>query len=131
VRLVVDGRGHLVCDVLKRATGRGVYLCPSRSCFESAARRSVFARGLRRRVATVDPRALSAATLGELQHAIQSLTERALCDGRARAGRADGGRETWLAGAPDGGAGVVVTEEKLRRRLDALVDQVRLLEAVT
>jgi uncharacterized protein len=46
VRLVADEAGGVVV-ALRRARGRGAYVCPSPSCLEAALRRKVLPRALR------------------------------------------------------------------------------------
>ena len=57
VRLVADGRGGVVVT-LRRASGRGAYLCPSPGCLEAALRRKVLARALRAELPGLDAPAL-------------------------------------------------------------------------
>jgi predicted RNA-binding protein YlxR (DUF448 family) len=47
--LVLDGEGQLLVDGMKTFPGRGVYLCPSRGCFELARKKKGLSRGFRGR----------------------------------------------------------------------------------
>jgi predicted RNA-binding protein YlxR (DUF448 family) len=84
LRFVADGRGHLQLDARQRAAGRAAYVCATRRCLEEACRRAAFARGLRRGVAVVEPRAFVEGTLATLVEETRGLALRAVADGRAR-----------------------------------------------
>lgn len=113
LRFVADGRGHLVLDVLKRATGRGVYLCPTIGCIEMACRRGAWNRGLRRRVAAVEPAALHASCVEAVGRVGGQLVGAAASDGRA----------VWAGAGPPAWEGAAVRDAALGCRVAALVQQ--------
>jgi predicted RNA-binding protein YlxR (DUF448 family) len=110
LRFVADQRGHLRLDGLRRARGRGAYVCPTAACVDEAVRRAAFARSLRRNVARVD--GLARQAQAELRARAQELVEQAKRDGRTDRSAAGG-----------------VTDGRLARLLEGLNEQVRSLES--
>jgi uncharacterized protein len=96
LRFVADERGHLRLDVLRRAEGRGAYVCPRGACIDEAARRAAFARGLRRNVARVED-GLARRAQAEIHRQAQELVERAKRDGRAGGSVEEGATDRRLA----------------------------------
>ena len=129
LRFVADGRGHLTLDPLRRARGRGVYVCPTVGCLVLAIRGGA-ARGLRRRIAPIRPQDLASRAARELGKCVEELVDRALADGRARplgGERIDPGRVIEGLGAVD--VPVVVTDRRLGCLLAALEEQMCRLRA--
>jgi len=131
LRLVADERGHLRLDARKRRPGRGAYVCPTAGCIEAACQRSAWGRGLRRRVAQVDPLALHRSIVDSVRRALAELTRAALSDGRAV--------QVSASGLPSNGSSpgltlewgqgrVLVTDPRLGTELESLVEQLRQLE---
>ena len=46
IRIVSEGEGHISLDLTGKANGRGVYLCPDVSCFETAKKKNALSRSL-------------------------------------------------------------------------------------
>lgn len=46
IRIVGDKDGHVFLDAGGKANGRGVYLCPDRTCFEKARKKHAISRSL-------------------------------------------------------------------------------------
>lgn len=46
IRIVSDKEGNLNLDVTGKAQGRGAYLCPDTSCFNTARKRNAISRSL-------------------------------------------------------------------------------------
>jgi uncharacterized protein len=114
LRFRVDGRGHLHLDALQRMPGRGVYVCPTRRCIAEAARRSGFARSLRRGVAVVNTEGVVMEAVAEVRAQADRLSTLALRDGRAIRGV---------------GGAVRVVEPRLLERLALLEEQSRRLQS--
>jgi predicted RNA-binding protein YlxR (DUF448 family) len=54
-RLVLNRDSRLVVDMEKVLPGRGVYICPCRSCLELAIKKKGFVRGFRRQFRQIVP----------------------------------------------------------------------------
>jgi len=121
LRVTVDQRGHVALDVRREAGGRGVYVCPKKSCLLQASR-GAMARGLRRRVAAVELPRLFSLALESTRRAAEELIQQALADGRARPEVRAGEERAELPL-------VTLTDERLRQRLSTLTEQSRLLLA--
>lgn len=106
LRFVADQAGRLRLDPQQRAPGRGVYLCPSRECFEVACRRAALARGLRRKLVPVEASELRRGTVERLRLAASLASQQGLEDGRLERG-----------------------DERLSRRLQAWAEQAQRLDA--
>ncbi len=101
--------------------GRGAYTCAGLKCIERAVQKGGFARGLKRRVAHVEPVALACKVSRGVSEELNSLLDRGCLDGRGRCSAAVVGVE----GVSDvDGSGRVVTDPRLHRRVSALVEQV-------
>lgn len=50
VRLILDDQGRALIDKEKRASGRGAYVCPDRSCLQGVLKRSILSRAFRAEV---------------------------------------------------------------------------------
>ncbi len=120
VRFVADERGRLRPDPGQRQPGRGVYTCATEACIHRAASKGGFARGLKRRVAKMDPTSLMATTAIAVEEEYRSLLEQGRRDGRAAARSPRQGRNDREVVA---GSGWVVKDPRLGRRVAALSEQ--------
>jgi predicted RNA-binding protein YlxR (DUF448 family) len=125
LRFVTDSAGRLRPDALRRAPGRGVYVCPSLRCIRAAVKRGGFARGFRRKIVPTKPEDLAANIAGELKEQAGALARRALADGRARASEQDGEFERLLGEVQP----LRVIEPGLRDVLTSLAEQMCRLRA--
>ncbi len=116
---MTDSAGRLRPDALRRAPGRGVYVCPSLRCIRAAVKRRGFARGLRRKIVPTKPEDLAAKIAGELKEQASALARRALADGRARASEQDGEFERLLGEVQP----LRVIDPGLREVLTSLAEQ--------
>lgn len=124
---MADSAGRIRLDALRRAPGRGAYVCPALRCIRAALQRGAFARGLRRRVVAVEARELAQLAAEELRIQAVALAQRALRDGRAQEeiGDPDGELERLMVD----GQQLRVTDPRARVVLASLIDQMRRLRA--
>jgi predicted RNA-binding protein YlxR (DUF448 family) len=108
IRFVVSPTGDLVPDLSRKLPGRGMWVAADRASIDLAVRKSLFAKGARRKVNSADG----------LSDLVESLLARRLLDGLGLARRAGhlvlgfekclatlrGGRAGWLIEAMDGSA---------------------------
>ena len=128
LRFIADKNGHVRLDALKRASGRGAYVCPTLPCIKEATARAGLARGFRRNVAPVSPERLIVIAMQDVQDQARRMIGAALCDGRAqRVGVVEENEKelSWLGE----GANVTVTEARLWQQLTGFAEQVFLLQA--